>query len=188
MITSNTQLKDMIHVERGIIQHEVCDMIVDQIQDEIWSSHGWSDLQTNEVTSHETKELDVLYAHASEMELLYPYIQNVGLTYENRFDTKGMISEVSRIRYNRYTPGQIMRPHIDHIKTLFDGKSKGIPVLSFIGNLNDNYNGANLTFWDNYTVHLEKGDIVVWPSLFLYPHYVTESTEGTRYSFVCWAF
>ncbi len=34
---------------------------------------------------------------------------------------------------------------------------------------------------------LSKGDIVMWPSNFLWPHGVTEATKGTRYSAVCWA-
>ena len=44
-----------------------------------------------------------------------------------------------------------MRQHHDHIHSLFDGNEKGIPVLSFILNLND-YEGAELFFWDDYVV------------------------------------
>jgi predicted 2-oxoglutarate/Fe(II)-dependent dioxygenase YbiX len=35
-------------------------------------------------------------------------------------------------------------------------------------------------------IDLPKGSIMVFPSNFLYPHKVTEVTNGTRYSFVSW--
>ena len=37
-----------------------------------------------------------------------------------------------------------MRKHFDHIHSIFDGQYKGIPVLSFIGILNNNYLGGEL--------------------------------------------
>ena len=46
------------------------------------------------------------------------------------------MNKFSAIRFNRYAPGQTMRQHHDHIHSLFDGNEKGIPVLSFILNLN----------------------------------------------------
>ena len=90
------------------------------------------------------------------------------------------------IRFNRYGSGQIMRQHMDHIHSIFDGKEKGIPVLSFILNLNDDYEGADLYFWKDHIVKLGKGDIIMFPSLFLFPHGVTEATKGKRYSAVSW--
>ena len=97
------------------------------------------------------------------------------------------MNKFSAIRFNRYSSGQIMRQHHDHIHSLFDGNEKGIPVLSFILNLNDNYRGADLYFWEDHAVHLGKGDIIMFPSLFLFPHGVTEAREGVRYSAVSWA-
>ena len=73
-----------------------------------------------------------------------------------------------------------MRQHYDHIHSIFDGKLRGIPVLSFILNLNDDYEGADLYFWDEHIVPLGKGDIIMFPSLFLFPHGVTEATKGKK--------
>ena len=39
-------------------------------------------------------------------------------------------------RYNK------MAEHCDHIHSIFDGSIKGIPVLSVVGLLNDNYEGG----------------------------------------------
>ena len=35
-------------------------------------------------------------------------------------------------------------------------------------------------------IRLNKGEVVVFPSNFLYPHKLLEITEGVRYSFIVW--
>ena len=69
---------------------------------------------------------------------------------------------------------------------LIDGNIKGIPVLSVVGLLNDNYEGGDFVMFEDYKVSLKKGDVLVFPSNFLYPHKVTPVKKGTRYSFVSW--
>ena len=56
-----------------------------------------------------------------------------------------------------------------------------------VGNLNEEYEGSEFTCRDT-TIKLKTGDILMFPSNFMYPHEVTECTKGTRYSFVSWAF
>ena len=97
-----------------------------------------------------------------------------------------MVYWFSPLRFNRYEPGQIMRQHHDHIHSIFDGEKKGVPVLSFILNFNDDYEGADLFFWEDTLVPLGKGDIIMFPSNWLFPHGVTEAKKGKRYSGVCW--
>ena len=81
-----------------------------------------------------------------------------------------------------------MRLHVDHIYDLFDGETKGIPVLSIIVNLNDGYEGGELRFFDKHNLKLGKGDVVIFPSNFMYPHSVNTVTKNTRYSAVAWAY
>jgi predicted 2-oxoglutarate/Fe(II)-dependent dioxygenase YbiX len=80
-----------------------------------------------------------------------------------------------------------MREHYDHIHSLFDGKLKGIPILSIVGLLNDNYEGGEFLI-RREQVKLARGDILIFPSNFMYPHEVKDITKGIRYSFVSWAF
>ena len=40
----------------------------------------------------------------------------------------------------------------------------------------------------NMDMPLKKGDILIFPSVFLFPHEVKPITSGTRYSFVTWGF
>lgn len=190
MNSFNTQLCDLIHVEEGVIPADLCDSIVEEIEENEWSPHIW---QTDSYAfSEDSMELDVQNANEEHHQLLTPFVFQAGQAYNAKyaFDcerTKDIVHMVSAIRFNRYSPGQIMRQHHDHIDSLFDGNQRGIPVLSFVLNLNDNYEGGELFFWDDYTISLGKGDIIMFPSLFLFPHGVREATKGKRYSAVCWA-
>ena len=81
-----------------------------------------------------------------------------------------------------------MAKHCDHIHDMFDGQMKGIPTLSIVGILNDDYEGGEFIMFDDYHVELPKGAIMVFPSNFLYPHKVEPVTKGTRHTFVSWVY
>jgi len=192
MNNPNTQLKDLIHVERGLIPANLCDYIVDTVETREWRPHTWYNNVQGTFGSEETMELDVQNITDDLQQLLTPFMIQAGAAYNAKYHfecerTMQIMNKFSAIRFNRYSPGQIMRQHHDHIHSLFDGQEKGIPVLSFIGNLNDDYEGADLVFWNDHVVPLSKGDIIMFPSLFLFPHGVTEATKGKRWSFVSWA-
>ena len=192
MNNPNTQLRDLIHVERGIIPDNLCDHIIKDIDTREWRPHTWYNAQANSYGSEETMELDVQSITPELQQLLTPIMIQAGAAYNMKYAypcerTGQLMNKFSGIRFNRYSSGQIMRQHHDHIHSLFDGNEKGIPVLSFILNLNDDYEGADLYFWKDHIVKLGKGDIIMFPSLFLFPHGVTEATKGTRYSAVSWA-
>jgi len=188
-----TQLKDLIHVEKGIIPANLCDYIIQDTEKREWRPHTWYNAQANSFGSEETMELDVQGITPELQQLLTPIMIQAGAAYNQKYAymkcdrTTQIMNKFSTIRFNRYKSGQIMRQHHDHIHSLFDGNEKGIPVLSFVLNLNDNYEGADLFFWENHVVPLGKGDIIMWPSLFLFPHGVTEAKSGQRYSAVSWA-
>ena len=187
-----TQLKDLIHVEKGIIPANLCDYIIEDIETREWQPHTWYNATSGSYGSEETMELDVQNLTPELQQLLTPIMIQAGSAYNQKYSypcerTGQIMNKFSTIRFNRYGKGQIMRQHMDHIHSIFDGKEKGIPVLSFILNLNDNYRGADLYFWQDHAVHLGKGDIIMFPSLFLFPHGVTEAREGKRYSAVSWA-
>ena len=183
----NLQLKNFIHIKRGLIPKDTCRFVIDSIKNKSWSSHLWS-TDGKDHFSYPTKELDVLEATSDLEDILNPLI-SLSVKYYNDFIGSEKVSQVtcfSPVRFNRYQKGQTMRIHCDHIKTLFEGEVRGIPVLSIIINFNDDYKGGDLIFWDDYKVDLGEGDVVVFPSLFLFPHRIEEVTENIRYSGVAW--
>ena len=76
----------------------------------------------------------------------------------------------------------------DHIHTIFDGKKRGIPVLSIVGALNEDYEGGEFIMWETEKIELPQGSIMIFPSNFMYPHKVMPVTKGTRYSYVSWTY
>ena len=49
----------------------------------------------------------------------------------------------SEVTFLRYTKEQRFKKHIDHVSSIFDGERKGIPILTIIGWLNNNFEGRN---------------------------------------------
>ena len=142
MNNPNTQLKDLIHVERGIIPANLCDYLVDEVEKREWRPHSWYNSVANTFGSEETMELDVQNITDDLQQLLTPFMIQAGGSYNAKYHfdcerTMQTMNKFSAIRFNRYSPGQIMRRHHDHIHSIFSGDEKGIPVLSFILNLND---------------------------------------------------
>tara|TARA_B100001250_G_scaffold153397_1_gene131737 strand:+ start:105 stop:704 length:600 start_codon:yes stop_codon:yes gene_type:complete len=191
----NTKLDECIFIAEKIIPTDLCDAIVQDIEKRPWKPHEWHRNSTDTYNSEETMELDVQFTTPELQKVLGDFVVEAGRQYNQNYAyqhpscadrTRQIMTQFSPIRFNRYAPGQIMRQHHDHIHSIFDGKVKGIPVLSFILNFNDDYEGADLFFWEDTVVELGKGDIIMFPSNFFFPHGVTEATKGKRYSAVAW--
>ena len=188
-----TQLKDLIHVEKGIIPANLCDHIIQDIETREWRPHTWYNAVQGSFGSEETMELDVQSITPELQQLLTPIMIQAGAAYNQKYAylrcerTEQIMNNISTIRFNRYEIGTKMRKHYDHIHSIFDGKKRGVPLVSIVGNLNEEYEGSEFTCRDT-TIKLKTGDILMFPSNFMYPHEVTECTKGTRYSFVSWAF
>ena len=91
------------------------------------------------------------------------------------------------VRFNKYDPTTEMKIHCDHIHSMFDGERKGVPVLTVLGGLNNDYEGGELVMWEDQVIDLPAGAVMVFPSNFLYPHEVRPVKSGVRYSYVSWA-
>ena len=190
MMGPSSKLDDYIIVKKSTIPADICDDIISNIENDSWSKHSWYNNLEDTTHSEDTQELSVLEITNQMQELLNPFMMQSFKEYVDKVkykDWSELVYQFSTIRFNRYEKGQLMREHHDHIYSLFDGDKKGIPILSIIINFNEGYDGADLVFWDDYVLPLGKGDILMFPSLFLYPHKVTEMKSGVRYSGVSWA-
>ena len=158
-----------------------------------WSKHTWYNYGRDDLHSMPEKELEIVNSTGDQFKSLGNYLgtalQNYQKKYSREKDKVGSawIRHISQVRFNRYKMGTKMRSHHDHIQSLFDGKLKGIPIISIVGLLNDNYEGGAFMCREK-EIKLIRGDILLFPSNFMYPHEVKEITKGIRYSFVSWAF
>ncbi len=192
-------IKDYI-VVKNILSKELCSDIITKIdKKENWIKHNWYDSKENKTYSQATKELDIVSSDNQLSEVLNPLINNAYKDYVKQFSNNGentsnFINYFTPVRFNRYNTGTKMRKHYDFIQSIFDGQSKfstpykGVPILSLVGVLNNDYEGGEFVFNDNHIVTLSTGDVLIFPSTFMYAHEVKEITNGKRYSFVSWGF
>ena len=178
-------VKDYIMIQ-NLIPKQLCKSIIKECGKLEWVKHNWYDYGRNQMYSKE-KELEVIFSTPEQIQQLHKYLTKALKNYENKYSLGGAIGHISRIRFNRYKVGTKIRPHYDHIRSLFDGKLKGVPILSFVGLLNDNYEGGEF-ICSGKKIKLTRGDILLFPSNFMYPHEVKKITKGMRFSFVCWAY
>lgn len=184
-------LQSYVRIYSNILESDVCDLTLKELQTVNWHRHIYSSNQQDYMLSsiNGDKELDVTsdilstskYVESKVWEAYKEYVLNLNMQWFQGWKS------FSDVRFNRYKKDQIMSLHCDHINTLFDGKEKGVPILTALGALNDDYEGGQLQFFQDSFISLKKGDIVVFPSNFLFPHRVLPVTEGIRYSYVCWA-
>ena len=185
-------IEDYIYVENHI-PVELCESLVDECNKKEWKKHTWHSNYTNISTSEETKELDVMPCTQEQQNKITPYLIKALEDYQTRNSVPGdktgtrWLTKFSPIRFNKYEVGNTMREHYDHIHSIFDGKMKGVPIVSIVANLNEDYEGSEFMCRDK-EIKLKTGDILLFPSNFMYPHEVKETIKGTRYSFVSWAF
>ena len=188
-------LKDyMLHLKKWIPDYILTKTLKELTKEKNWTRHTYTDLQTlRNYSMNKNKELDVCWTnnlnYSKEIyNLVWKALEKYIITDNISGKTFTSWSGFSEIRFNRYKKGQIMSKHSDHIVSLFTGKNRGIPVLSIIGVLNDNYEGGEFIMFDNYEIKFKAGDILIFPSIFLYPHLVKPIKKGTRYSFVSWCY
>ena len=177
----------------NVIPKEVCEELIDECNKKQWKKHTWNNYATGTSTSEPTKELDVMSCTQEQQNKITPHLIKALEAYQEKYSTPGektqgpWLTKFSPIRFNKYPIGTMMREHYDHIHSIFDGKMKGVPIISIVGQLNEDYEGAEF-YCRGRKIELKTGDILLFPSNFMYPHEVREAKKGVRYSFVSWAF
>tara|TARA_R100000008_G_scaffold55854_2_gene34301 strand:+ start:2135 stop:2701 length:567 start_codon:yes stop_codon:yes gene_type:complete len=185
-------IKNYISVE-NIIPKKLCKELIDECNTRIWEKHKWNNYAAGTSESEPTKELDVMPCTKEQQAKITPHLVKALENYQIKVSKQGektapgWLTKFSPIRFNRYEVGTLMREHYDHIHSIFDGQMKGVPLVSIVANLNEDYEGCEF-YCRGEEIKLKTGDILLFPSNFMYPHEVREATKGTRYSFVSWAF
>ncbi len=186
------KLEDYI-VRTPFLDKEFCNNTIQKLKDIEklnWQQHTFYNSNTDTYKPKSGNyELDVLYTDNIEntkiiMKKLWSGINNYVKTFN--FPWFDGWQGYTSIRYNRYVESRKMALHCDHIHSMFEGKRKGIPIISCLGVLNDDYEGGEFIMFDDYKVEFKQGDLVIFPSNFLYPHKVEPVTKGTRYSYISW--
>ena len=192
----NKNIEHYVFHKENFLDEKSCDNYIDKLNAGVWKKHEWYSYRTDSINfQSEDKEPEVIEGDGFRgtdikkindnlIQALYSAILDYIETF--KFDWFVGWERYSPIRFNRYFPGQTMKNHCDHVHSLFDGERKGIPILSIIGILNDDYEGGELIMFEDKKIDTKKGDLLIFPSNFLYPHEITPVTRGVRYSYVSW--
>lgn len=184
----NSDLKSYAKVYKNWLDVELCNNVVTDLQNANWFKHMYSNADQSVIKSYDT-DLDVTI---DLPQWLIPVRDKIWKAIEQyvikdtAFPWYTGWNGFTQVRYNKYQVGTEMKEHCDHIHTIFDGAIKGVPTLTVLGGLNNDYEGGELVMWENEIIELKAGDVMVFPSNFLYPHKVLPVTKGTRYSYVSW--
>jgi len=140
-------IKDYISV-KNIIPTEVCEELIDECNKKDWQKHTWNNYAEGTTLSEPTKELDVMPCTQEQQNKITPYLLKALEDYQIKVSVPGekteglWLTKFSPIRFNKYEVGTMMKEHYDHIHSLFDGKRRGVPIVSIVANLNTDYEGA----------------------------------------------
>jgi predicted 2-oxoglutarate/Fe(II)-dependent dioxygenase YbiX len=181
-------LLDFVKV-KNIFTEEVCSHAIEDHLAQDWMPHEWYDPLTQKRFTKDVDPYNNIFDDGFT-DYLCNTIMDATQEYFNDLNQERSVNFLSRPRLNRYQQGQEMKLHPDHIQSLFDGRQKGIPIMSYILLLNNDFEGGDFEYQFSdgtiHTVDLKAGDLVMWPSLFLYPHRITPVTKGERISVVVW--
>lgn len=181
-------LTSYVKVYSGWIEKDKCNKTIEDIQTFSWDQHTfYNSTEDASIKISGDNELDVSHDYCPENDYL---MQRTWLGIQkyvselNFFWLPGWCGH-TQIRFNKYKESRMMALHCDHITSMFDGERKGVPFLTVLGVLNDDYEGGDFVMWDK-EIKLKMGDLLIFPSSFLYPHKVNPITKGERYTFVSW--
>ena len=198
-------------LERG-----VCKKIITELDKQEWeddhSLYSYNDVKdfNNEPIDNKEKTPSVDYTNFLTLrnsptdniiiEALYDAIKTY-VTEKGGDYLKGW-QGYTAIKYHKYGVGNFMAKHADLMYIIGDNNGEeelgmidhpnkpfpGIPILSIIGVLNDDYEGGEVEMFEDTKFSLSAGEVLIFPSVFLYPHKVCDVLKGTRYSFVSWVY
>lgn len=189
-----SKITDYIKVYSNKLDHQICDTIVKEYQ----NSNDWSPGYVGEqsrIIDYTKRNCDlipisqqnIISKNSNIRKQIDGHLYNVITQCVKEYYTNfipGMLNITADTGYTllRYKKDQYITQHID-------ASSDISRVLSCSIGLNSDYTGGEFSFFDKeFTFTLDKGDVLLFPSNFLYPHEVLPVTSGTRYSILTWLF
>jgi len=173
----------------NFIDKKLCKQIINELKKCDWKKHVFYNAKTNEYKQLSgDQELEMTFDNIKQNKILMKKLWGAIKEYIEKLDFPWFAgwSGYTGLKFNKYTVDTAMKEHCDHIHDIFPGEPKGIPILSIVGSLNNDYKGGEFIMFKNKRIEMNSGDLIIFPSNFLYPHKVNLVTEGTRYSYVSW--
>ena len=183
------KIEEYIYKIDNFLGKNLCDQAVEEMKMVKFEEHKFYDpIKDRYHTRSGSQELSMSWDNVPVRDIIMKKIYTGIQAYINYFDMPyfNHWQGYTDIRFNEYKENKKMALHCDHIRSMFDGERKGIPILSVLGALNDNFEGGEFIMFDDYEIPFKKGDLMIFPSNFLYPHRVEPVKKGIRYTYISW--
>ena len=187
-----TTIQDYIYIQPNFFNTKFCNKVLKEVKTLNFTPNLFynpnNDVSTDR--SGETESLmssELIPSNDLLLKQLWIGIKNYYTYINSPYFTRWQ--GFSQPRFNKYLACKEMVFHADHVQSLFDGDRKGIPILSVVGLLNNNFKGGNFILYNDSKekiLKLKAGDLLIFPSIFIYTHRVSAVTQGTRFSFASW--
>jgi len=181
-----SKISDLIHIEKNFLSKKLCEKIINEYDDQdiqrevrdhmpdrkLSRTYVSSREVINRKNSYERKKIDIELVEVLRSSLKI-YIQNVWKDFTFNQDQGFCL--------NKMIKGDGYNEHVDNVPgTSCDWK------MTLVYLLNDDFQGGD------FTVHkvdqkLQQGDLIMFPSYWMFPHGIKTVTKGSRYSLITWA-
>ena len=182
------QLENYIHIESDAVPLDFCNEIVKEYDDDEYERGTINDYERSRY-----RECDVIILSDKKIieknnksrnridKKIYDIVNRNIEKYLQDYATLNFnLKEDTGYQLLKYKTGDYVTEHID-------SSSGEHRTLSCSLALNDGYEGGELAFFDGELKYkLKKGDMMIFPSSFTYPHQVLPIISGTRYSIITW--
>lgn len=179
-------MKEYIMLLKNAVPTELCDIVLEEYE----NTEEWQAALTKDYTNDKARNCDtigishpsVINSKSSRIEIDNKLFNCAGKCIQN-YNEKfkhADVQEDTGYELLRYKTGGFYSEHTDSFL-----QAPRLVSCSFA--LNDNYKGGEFAFFDKEIKYkLSKGDALMFPSTFMYPHQIMPVTEGVRYSIITW--
>lgn len=182
------KLEDYIYIVKNALSLKLCDDILNEFK----NSDEWQDtvvgLGKIEKNIRSCETIIISFPHVIQKNSEVRHELDISIfngaakcikEYNSKFP-HCKIEEDSGYELLKYYKNCFYLQHVDSFKA----RPRSVSC-SFI--LNDDFEGGEFAFFDREIKYkLQKGDAIMFPSNFMYPHEIMPVTKGTRYSIITW--
>ena len=181
-------LKDFI-LHKNIFSKSLCDDIITAYQSEMFDRNNHHNKTTRhlgeiDISNHDVIDNKNSYVRKKIEVSVFNFIKSLINTYtEHVHPYNFQVHQDIGYFLRQMRKGDYYKEHDD------DGIGEGTGTRRMTVSicLNEDYVGGDFTFFQEQEIYsLHKGDVLMFPSSFMYPHGVKEITEGTRYQLITW--
>lgn len=188
-------MKEYVLFSKGYLSKEECGVLLD-IEQASFNKTEWLAGNGSKITRFSDPEVAYIPSDIKLKELSYKQrMLELASKYIETVEDDPHLFILDNItqygKYHLYKKGNYFNKHVDHIYSIFDGETRGIPVLTSIAGLSSEYAGGELVIsfplkGESIEYKLLEGDVVVFPSNFLFRHEVRPVTDGERRTITSW--